>query len=81
MIEFYIKENCPLCEEAKRLLDDFNIIYDIKILGKDFMTTKYKQILLPYVIIDNNIMYFGLNEIRNVLTEQKDNFGKMLLTE
>ena len=34
-IEIYIKHNCPQCEHAKKLLDNYNIPHTTYVIGKD----------------------------------------------
>ena len=64
VIKLYMKANCPLCEDAKQLLDlllskDIRAHYEeIDIYSKDEWLEKY-QLMIPVVEIEGEIVAYG----------------------
>ena len=60
-ITFYGKENCPKCDNAKRVLAERNISYTLSVIGKDieresFIILYPEAKTVPFFIVD------GLND-------------------
>lgn len=69
MIRFYTKTNCPLCEEAKGLLDLLNTnhipVEEIDIYQSDALLEKY-QLLIPVIAYKDNEVYGNEINIENI---------------
>lgn len=58
-IVFYGKENCPKCENSKRVLDSRNIKYRFVLIGKDiaretFLNTFPNVKTVPFFVVEHN---------------------------
>ncbi|WP_077601980.1 glutaredoxin family protein [Oceanobacillus sojae] len=71
MIRFYTKSNCPLCEEAKALLDALNtnniLIEEIDIYQSDTLLEKY-QLIIPVIAYKEKVVYGNEINIENIST-------------
>ncbi|MCT1902344.1 glutaredoxin family protein [Oceanobacillus sojae] len=71
MIRFYTKNNCPLCEEAKALLDALNtnniLIEEIDIYQSDTLLEKY-QLIIPVIAYKEKVVYGNEINIENIST-------------
>ncbi|WP_152655189.1 glutaredoxin family protein [Oceanobacillus sp. CFH 90083] len=60
VIRFYTKKNCPLCEEAKELLELLNTdhipVEEIDIYQSDTLLEKY-QLIIPVIAYKENEVY------------------------
>lgn len=69
MIRFYTKNNCPLCEEAKVLLDTLNtnniLIEEIDIYQSDTLLEKY-QLMIPVIAYKDKEVYGNEIDIENI---------------
>ncbi|GGP06869.1 glutaredoxin family protein [Oceanobacillus neutriphilus] len=69
MIRFYTKNNCPLCEEAKALLDALNTnkisIEEIDIYQSDTLLEKY-QLTIPVIAYKEKEVYGNEINIENI---------------
>lgn len=82
-LEIYTKKDCPTCEKARELLDNYQADYREFVLGEDF-TAEYIQDLFPgvrnYPILAMNDKYVGgYGNLAEVLTNP--NIGKDLILE
>lgn len=62
-INFYTKKNCPLCEEARAVLDELNQdipleIKEIDIYSDDLLLKKY-QLEIPVVEVGGQELGYG----------------------
>jgi glutaredoxin len=60
----YSKNNCPLCDKAKRVLEEINeefpiTIEEIDIYQDDALLEKY-QLMIPVIEIDGEEIAFGM---------------------
>lgn len=71
MIRFYTKSNCPLCEEAKALLDALNtnniLIEEIDIYQSDTLLEKY-QLIIPVITYKEKEVHGNEINIENIST-------------
>nr|WP_193064327.1 glutaredoxin family protein [Oceanobacillus oncorhynchi] len=69
MIKFYTKTNCPLCEEAKGLLDLLNTapipVEEIDIYQSDDLLEMY-QLMIPVIVYKDNELYGNDISIENI---------------
>lgn len=69
MIKFYTKANCPLCEEAKGLLDLLNInhipVEEIDIYQSDALLETY-QLMIPVIVYKDKEVYGNDISIENI---------------
>ena len=57
-ITFYGKENCPKCDNAKRVLAERNVSYVLNLIGKDIeredFIVRYPQAkTVPFFVVDD----------------------------
>ncbi|MFD1451055.1 MULTISPECIES: glutaredoxin family protein [Oceanobacillus] len=69
MIQFYTKNNCPLCDEAKALLDMLNtnniLIEEIDIYQSEVLLEKY-QLMIPVIAYKEKEVYGNEINIENI---------------
>lgn len=69
MIQFYTKNNCPLCNEAKALLDMLNTeaipVEEIDIYKSDILLEKY-QLIIPVIAYKGNEVYGNEMNLENI---------------
>ncbi|GIO24666.1 glutaredoxin family protein [Oceanobacillus sp. J11TS1] len=69
MIQFYTKNNCPLCDEAKALLNMLNTdnipVEEIDIYQSDSLLEEY-QLIIPVIAYKGNKVYGNEMNIENV---------------
>ncbi|GEN87281.1 glutaredoxin family protein [Oceanobacillus sp. FSL W8-0428] len=69
MIQFYTKNNCPLCDEAKALLDMLNtnniLIEEIDIYQSEVLLEKY-QLMIPVIVYKEKEVYGNEINIENI---------------
>ena len=63
MLIFYTRENCPLCEEAKRMLElvneDFLIDYrEVDIESDEYLHQKY-MLMIPVIEREGEVLLYG----------------------
>ncbi|WP_088006493.1 glutaredoxin family protein [Indiicoccus explosivorum] len=63
MLTFYSRKNCPLCEEAKRMLElvkeDFSVDYqEIDIESDDVLNGKF-MLMIPVVAREDEVLLYG----------------------
>ncbi|RNF39339.1 glutaredoxin family protein [Planococcus salinus] len=63
MINFYTRQNCPLCEEAKLMIElvqeDFPLEYnEIDIESDDALHEKY-MLMIPVIEKDGEVLVYG----------------------
>ena len=69
MIRFYTKMHCPLCVEAREVLDLLNTaavpVEEIDIYQSDALLEKY-QLLIPVIAYKDNAVYGNEINIENI---------------
>ena len=76
-LTFYSKPNCPLCDEARDMLEDLNqefalVVTEINILSNPAIYEKYKYII-PVLELENGQLIkarFTEAELRKALIER-----------
>jgi glutaredoxin len=77
IITFYIKENCPLCDKAKRIIEDlaneFPLTIEEKDIYKDDQLLELYQVLIPVLALNGEEVAYGLidyQDVRNQLIKK-----------
>ena len=76
-IELITREECPLCEDTKRILDGREIEYTEKIIGKDLTRQQVFELvpqltsgtMLPLVLVDGTWIGGRTEIVRYINTE------------
>ena len=76
-LTFYSKPNCPLCDEARDMLEDLNrefalVVTEVNIFGNPAIYEKYKY-LIPVLELENGQVIkarFSEAELRQALSEK-----------
>ena len=76
-LTFYSKPNCPLCDEARDVLEDLNrefalVVTEVNILSNPAIYEKYKY-LIPVLELENGQVIkarFSETELRQALNEK-----------
>ena len=85
MIELYTREGCVHCQRAKSLLQSKNIVYNEHMIDKDvsvdFVRGKFpNNRSLPIVVVNERVIG-GADDLEKMITEYGNDFGKTFLTE
>ena len=78
-LTFYSKPNCPLCDEARDMLEDLNqefalVVTELNILSNPAIYEKYKYII-PVLELENGQVIkvrFTEAELRKALNEKRE---------
>ncbi|MBM7661518.1 glutaredoxin [Bacillus mesophilus] len=77
MITFYTKENCPLCDKAKLIIEElaneFSITIEEKDIYKDDQLLELYQVMIPVISLNGEELAYGLidyQDVRNQLIEK-----------
>ncbi|WP_456277724.1 glutaredoxin family protein [Bacillus sp. AK128] len=69
-ITFYTKENCPLCDKAKviinELAQEFPVIIEEKDIYKDDQLLELYQLMIPVLTLDGEQIAYGLIDRESV---------------
>ena len=84
MIELYTKNDCVFCTKAKDALNRLKVEYKTYTLDKDFsrdfIIEKFPQAKTYPIIVINERFIGGYDQLNTVISEYKENIGKLFLT-
>ncbi|WP_246942575.1 glutaredoxin family protein [Bacillus pinisoli] len=75
VLTFYTKENCPLCEKAKAVIEELSEEFPLKMIEKDIykddQLLELYQLMIPVLELNGEQIGYGLirkDEVRSELT-------------
>jgi glutaredoxin len=84
-IEIYGKNGCSACTRAKNILNSVGIEYTSYTLDEDFtrseLLSKFPNAMSFPVVVVNGSFVGSYNEFEQQVLEQRENFGKILISE
>lgn len=85
MIVIYTKENCRFCDLAKSLLESKGVQYRQYMIGidvsRDFITETFPNVRTVPIILDDNRLIGGYDNLLSELSDPNNHIGKTFLQD
>jgi len=85
MIELYTNRNCNYCIKAKNILDSLKVQYKSYVVGeeisRDYILEKFPNAKSYPIVLINGEYIGGYTQLEMRIMEDRENVGRVYLTE
>lgn len=85
MIELYTTRNCNYCNRAKNILDSLKVSYKSYTVGedisRDYIVERFPEAKSYPIVLINGEYIGGYTQLEMRVMEERENLGRVYLTE